>query len=200
MFTGIVTANESAVLTCIWDLIVALFFYREVTVKDIWPILKRTLRTLAMVMTLIAASSAFGYMMTILRVPTLITQGILGISHNRIVLLLLINFALLILGCVMDMASFILIAAPILVPVVSSPTIGMNPVQFGIVMMLNLSVRLLTPPVRTVLFVGSSIDGIKIEETAKAMVPVYFTMLAVLLLLTFVPTFSITIHNIIFGK
>jgi tripartite ATP-independent transporter DctM subunit len=200
VFTGIVTANESAVLACIWGLIVALFFYREITVKDLWPILKRTLHTLAMVMTLIAASSAFGYMMTVLRIPTLITQGLLSISHNRIVLLLLINFALLVLGCVMDMAPLILIAAPILVPVVTSPAIGMDPVQFGIVMMLNLSVGLLTPPVGTVLFVGSSIAGIKIEETAKAMVPFYITMVVVLLLLTFVPAFSMTVPNMMFGN
>jgi tripartite ATP-independent transporter DctM subunit len=200
VFSGIVTANESSVLACIWGFIVALFFYRKITIKDCWPILKRTLRTLAMVMTLIAASSAFGYMMTVLRIPSLITEGLLGISQNRIILLLLINFALLILGCVMDMAPLILIAAPILVPVVTSPVIGMDPIQFGIVMMLNLSIGLLTPPVGTVLFVGSSIGGIKIEETAKAMVPFYFTMVAVLLLLTFVPAFSMTIPNLMFGK
>jgi tripartite ATP-independent transporter DctM subunit len=200
VFTGIVTANESSVLACIWGFIVALCFYRKITVKDVWPILKRTLRTLAMVMTLIAASSAFGYMMTVLRIPSLITQGLLGITHNRIILLLLINFALLILGCVMDMAPLILIAAPILVPVVTSPVIGMDPIQFGIVMMLNLSVGLLTPPVGTVLFVGSSIAGIKIEQTAKAMVPFYITMLVVLVLLTFVPAFSMTVPNLMFGK
>ncbi|MDR2435491.1 MAG: TRAP transporter large permease [Treponema sp.] len=200
VFTGIVTANESSVLACIWAFIVSIFFYKKITLKDFWPILKRTLGTLAMVMTLIAASSAFGYMMTILRIPSLITQGLLNISHNRIVLLLMINFALLILGCVMDMAPLILIAAPILVPVVTSPAIGMDPVQFGIVMMLNLSIGLLTPPVGTVLFVGSSIGGIKIEETAKAMAPFYITMIVVLMLLTFVPAFSMTIPNLMFGK
>jgi tripartite ATP-independent transporter DctM subunit len=200
VFSGIVTANESAVLACIWALIVAIIFYRELTVRDIWPILKRTLGTLAMVMTLIAASSAFGYMMTVLRIPSLITQGLLEISSNKVVLLLLINFALLCLGCVMDMAPLILITAPILVPVVTSPAIGMDPVQFGIVLMLNLSVGLLTPPVGTVLFVGSSIGGIKIEQTAKAMVPFYVTMVVVLLLLTFVPALSMTVPNLMFGK
>ncbi|GHV94383.1 membrane protein [Spirochaetia bacterium] len=200
VFTGIVTANESSVLACIWGFIVALCFYRKITIRDVWPILKRTLRTLAMVMTLIAASSAFGYMMTVLRIPALITQGLLGISQNKVVLLLLINFSLLVLGCVMDMAPLILIAAPILVPVVTSPIIGMDPIQFGIVMMLNLSIGLLTPPVGTVLFVGSSIGGIKIEQTAKAMVPFYVTMVTVLLLLTFVPAFSMTVPNLMFGK
>jgi tripartite ATP-independent transporter DctM subunit len=200
VFTGIVTANESSVLACIWALIVSIFFYKKLAVKDVWPILKRTLSTLAMVMTLIAASSAFGYMMTVLRIPSLITQGLLGISHNKIVLLLLINFALLFLGCIMDMAPLILITAPILLPVVTSQAIGMDPIQFGIVMMLNLSIGLLTPPVGTVLFVGSSIGGIKIEEAAKAMVPFYITMVVVLMLLTFVPAFSMTVPNIMFGK
>jgi len=151
-------------------------------------------------MTLIAASSGFGYMMTVLHIPQLITEGLLSLTHNRVALLLLINFSLLVLGCVMDMAPLIIIAAPILVPVVTSPVIGMDPVQFGIVMMLNLSVGLLTPPVGTVLFVGSAIGGIKIEETAKAMLPFYFTMVIVLLLLTFVPAISMTIPNMMFGK
>ncbi|MDR3170370.1 MAG: TRAP transporter large permease [Treponema sp.] len=200
VFTGIVTANESSVLACLWAFIVALCFYRKITLKDCWPILKRTLGTLAMVMTLIAASSAFGYMMTVLRIPALITQGLLNLSHNRVVLLLLINFALLVLGCIMDMAPLILIAAPILVPVVTSPVVGMDPVQFGVVMLLNLSIGLLTPPVGTALFVGSSIGGIKIEQAAKAMVPFYITMVIVLMLLTFVPAFSMTIPNLMFGK
>ncbi|MDR1931920.1 MAG: TRAP transporter large permease [Spirochaetales bacterium] len=199
VFAGIVTAIESSVIACIWAFIVAFFVYRKITLRDFWPILKRTLGTLAMVMTLIAASSAFGYMMTVLRIPSLITQTLLSISDNRVVLLLLINVSLLFLGCVMDMAPLILITSPILLPVVTSPVIGMDPIQFGIVMMLNLAVGLLTPPVGTVLFVGSSIGGIRIEQTAKAMLPFYAVMVIVLLLLTFVPAFSMTIPNMMFG-
>jgi tripartite ATP-independent transporter DctM subunit len=198
VFGGFVTANESAVLACAWAFIVALYFYKGITVKDIWPILKRVLSTLAMVLTLIAASSAFGYMMTILRIPSLITQGLLSISHNRVVLLLLINFSLLILGCIMDMAPLILICAPILLPVVTGPIIGMDPIQFGVVMILNLSIGLLTPPVGTALFVGSSISGLKIEKIAKAMLPFYAVMVGALLLLTFVPALSMTIPNMLF--
>jgi TRAP-type C4-dicarboxylate transport system permease large subunit len=153
-----------------------------------------------MVLTLIAASSAFGYMMTILRLPALISQGLLSISHNRIVLLLLINAALLLLGCMMDMAPLILICAPILLPVVTSPAIGMDPVQFGVVMILNLSIGLLTPPVGTALFVGSSISGLKMEKIAKAMLPFYAVMIIALLSLTFIPALSMTIPNMVFGK
>jgi tripartite ATP-independent transporter DctM subunit len=200
VFGGIVTANESAVLACVWAFIVALVFYRGIKIKDVWPILKRVLGTLAMVLTLIAASSAFGYMMTILRLPSLITQALLSFSQNRIVLLLLINISLLILGCIMDMAALILICAPILLPVVTGPIIGMDPVQFGVVMILNLSIGLLTPPVGTALFVGSSISGLKIEKIAKAMLPFYASMVLALLLLTFIPALSMTIPNLLFGK
>jgi tripartite ATP-independent transporter DctM subunit len=200
VFGGIVTANESAVLACVWAFIVALVFYKGIKVKDVWPILKRVLGTLAMVLTLIAASSAFGYMMTILRLPSLITQALLSVSQNRIVLLLLINISLLILGCIMDMAALILICAPILLPVVTGPIIGMDPVHFGVVMILNLSIGLLTPPVGTALFVGSSISGLKIEKIAKAMLPFYASMVVALLLLTFIPALSMTIPNLLFGK
>jgi tripartite ATP-independent transporter DctM subunit len=198
VFGGIVTPNESAVLACVWAFIIALFFYKGITIKDIWPILRRVLGTLAMVLTLIAASSAFGYMMTILRLPSLITQGLLSISQNRIVLLLLINIALLLLGCIMDMAPLILICAPILLPIVTSPVIGMDPVHFGVVMILNLSIGLLTPPVGTALFVGASISGLKIENVAKAMLPFYTTMIIALLALTYIPALSMTIPNMLF--
>jgi tripartite ATP-independent transporter DctM subunit len=198
VFGGIVTANESAVLACVWALLIALFLYRELTVKDLWPLLKRTLGTLAMVLALIAASSAFGYMMTILRIPTYISRGLLDITENRILLLLLINAALLLLGCIMDMAPLILICAPILLPIVTGPVIGMDPVQFGIIMIFNLSIGLLTPPVGTALFVGSGISGIKIETIAKALLPFYATMIFVLMVLTYVPAITMTIPNLLF--
>jgi tripartite ATP-independent transporter DctM subunit len=200
VFTGIFTAIESAAVASVWAFAVTFFVYREIKINALWPILKRTLRTIAMVMAVIAASQAFGYMMTVLKIPSLITGALLDITDNKVLLLLLINVLLLMLGCIMDMAPLILITAPILLPVVTSPVIGMDPVQFGIMMMLNLSVGLLTPPVGTVLFVGSSIGGIKIEKTAKAMLPFYFMMFAVLMLLTFVPAFSLTIPNLMFEK
>ncbi|GHV40641.1 membrane protein [Synergistales bacterium] len=200
VFTGIFTAIESAAVACIWAFFVTFFIYREVPLSRMWVILKKTLKTLAMVMSVIAASQAFGYMMTTLRIPTMISNFLLTLTSNKVALLLLINIALLVLGCIMDMAPLILITAPILLPVVTSPAIGMDPVQFGIVMMLNLSIGLLTPPVGTVLYVGSSIGGISIEKAAKSMLPFYATMVVVLLLLTFVPALSMTVPNMMFGK
>ncbi|MDF2547123.1 MAG: hypothetical protein K0R93_2021 [Anaerosolibacter sp.] len=197
VFTGIFTAIESAAVACVWAFIVTFFIYREIPFSHFGVILKKSLRTLAMVMSVIAASQGFGYMMTTLKIPTIISNALLGFTSDKIMLLLLINASLLVLGCIMDMAPLILITAPILLPVVTA--MGMDPVQFGIVMMLNLSIGLLTPPVGTVLFVGCSIGGAKIEHIAKTMMPFYITMIVVLLLLTFVPAFSMTIPNLMFN-
>ncbi|MCL2044620.1 MAG: TRAP transporter large permease [Treponema sp.] len=200
VFAGIVTANESSVLACLWAFIIALFVYKGIKLKDTVVILKNTLKTIALVMTLIASAGAFGYMMTILRIPELTTNALLNITSNKYILLLLINLTLLLMGCVMDMAPLILITAPILIRVVTSPVIGMDPVHFGVVMIYNLGMGLLTPPVGTVLFVGSAVGKIKIEETSKALLPLYLVMLAGLLLVTFIPAISMTIPNIMFGN
>jgi tripartite ATP-independent transporter DctM subunit len=200
VFAGIVTANESAVLACMWAFIVALFIYKGIKLKDTIPILKKTLRTIALVMALIASAGAFGDMMTILRIPELVTESLFGLTTNKYALLLLINMALLLMGSIMDMAPLILITAPILIKVATSPIIGMDPVHFGIVMIFNLSMGLLTPPVGTVLFVGSAIGGIKIEQTIKALLPFYCVMIFGLLLVTFVPAISMTVPNLMFGK
>jgi len=200
VFAGIVTANESAVLACMWAFIVALFFYKGIKLKDTIPILKKTLKTIALVMALIASAGAFGYMMTILRIPEIVTGGLLGLTENKYALLLLINLALLAMGSIMDMAPLILICAPVLLTIVTSPVIGMDPIHFGIVMIYNLSIGLLTPPVGTVLFVGSAIGEIKIEETIKALLPFYVVMLIGLMLVTFIPAISMTIPNMMFGN
>jgi tripartite ATP-independent transporter DctM subunit len=200
VFAGIVTANESAVLACVWAFLVALVFYRGIKLKDTIPILKRTLKTIALVMALITAASGFGYMMTILRIPELVTEMLLGLTTNKYALLLLINLALLLMGSIMDLAPLLLITAPILIKVATSPVINMDPVHFGIVMIFNLSMGLLTPPVGTVLFVGSAIGNVKIEQTVKALLPFYCVMIGGLLLVTFVPAISMTIPNLMFGK
>ena len=200
VFAGIVTANESAVLACLWAIIVSVLIYKSLKIKEMFPILKRALRTIALVMALIASAGAFGYMMTIFRIPELVTNGLLGLTENKIALLLLINLALLLMGSIMDMAPLLLITAPILIKVVTSPAIGMDPIHFGIVMIYNLSIGLLTPPVGTVLFVGSAIGDIKIEQTVKALLPFYCVMLVGLLLITFIPAITMTIPNLMFGN
>lgn len=192
---GFFTATESAAIATIYAFIISMFVYKELTWSMMPRILMNTVKTLAMVFSLIAAAGAFGYLLALLRVPTLITQGLLLISSNKIIIFLLINIMLLLLGCIMDMAPLILIVTPILVPVVKA--FGMSPVQFGIVLIFNLAVGLCTPPVGSALFVGCGIGKISIEETVKAMLPMYIVMVAGLLLVTFVPEISLALPRAI---
>ena len=148
--TGIFTTTESAAIACVYALIITLFVYKSIKIKDIWGIAKKSLATLAMILSIIAAANAFCYLMSLMQVPAKITQLLLTISDNRYVVLILINILLLVLGCFMDVAPLILIMTPILLPVVEA--LGMDPVQFGIVVMMNLAIGSLTPPVGTTLF------------------------------------------------
>jgi len=188
--SGIFTATESAAVACLWAFIVTFFVYREIPLKRMIKILFSSLKTLAMVMSLIAAASAFGWLMAYLRIPALATQLLLTITDNRIALLLLINLLLLLLGCIMDMAPLILIVTPILVG-----SLGMDPVHFGIMMMLNLGIGLCTPPVGSALFVGAAIGKISLEKATKGLLPFYIFMIANLLLITFVPEITMWIPN-----
>lgn len=191
ILTGIFTATESAAIACVYAFILTFVIYRDLPLSHILRILKSTFQTLSVVLFIIASASAFGYLMAFLQVPGLITSGLLGISSNPIIVLLLINALLLVLGAVMDMAPLILIMTPILLPVATD--LGMSPVQFGIMLLLNLSIGLITPPVGNVLFVGCAIGGISIEKMARALIPFYIPMLVVLLLITFIPALVLTL-------
>jgi tripartite ATP-independent transporter DctM subunit len=188
--TGIFTATEASVIAVIYAFIITFVVYREIPLKTFWPIMKKSVRTVAMVMAIISASSAFGYMMTILRVPDLATNAILSLTENPFLILLLINAVLLVLGLVMDMAPMILITTPILLPIATGVA-GMSEVQFGIVLLLNLGISLITPPVGTVLFVGCSIGRVTVESVIKPLLPYYAVMIFVLLLVTYIPTLSL---------
>lgn len=192
---GLFTATESAAIACIYAFIISVFVYKELKIKDMPRLLMNTVKTLAMVFSLIAAAGAFGYLLAMLRVPTMITNGLLAISSNRIVIFLLINIMLLLLGCIMDMAPLILIVTPILVPVVQS--FGMSPVQFGVMLIFNLAVGLCTPPVGSALFVGCGIGKISVERVVKAMLPMYAAMIVGLLLVTFIPTISLWLPSVL---
>ena len=194
--SGVFTATESAAVACVYAFIITFFVYREISLKEFPVILLNTLRTLAMVMSLIAAANAFGWLLAYLRIPAAVTSFLLGLSHNLVVLLLLINLMLLLLGCIMDMAPLIIITTPILYPVLVNG-LHMDPVQFGIILILNLSIGLCTPPVGSALFVGCAVGKISIEKAAKGMLPFYLAMIAVLLLVTFVPAVSLTIPNML---
>jgi len=194
--SGMFTATEASVIAVVYAFIVTFCVYREIPISRFWGIMKKSVRTVAMVMAIIAASSAFGYMMTILRVPDMATNAILAISDNPLIILLLINVILLVLGLVMDMAPMILITTPILLPV-ATQIAGMHPVQFGIVLLLNLGISLITPPVGTVLFVGCSIGRTKIEEVIRPLLPYYAVMIGVLLLITYIPAISMWLPSLL---
>ena len=186
---GWFTATESAAIAAVYSFIVAMFIYKELKWSMMPRILMNVVKTLATVFSLIAAAGAFGWLMAYLQIPSLITKGLLAITTNKYILLLLINILLLLLGCVMDMAPLIVIVSPILVPVVK--TLGMSPIQFGVVLIFNLAVGLCTPPVGSALFVGCSVGKINIERTTKAMLPMYLAMVICLLLVTFIPEISL---------
>jgi tripartite ATP-independent transporter DctM subunit len=192
---GIFTAIEAGAVACIWAFCVTMFIYRDYRWKDLPGLVHRTLKTVAMVMTLIAMASSFGYIMALMQMPATITKFFLTISNDKYVILMLINFMLLVLGCLMDMAPLILICTPILLPVVMK--LGVDPVHFGMIMLLNLGVGLLTPPVGAVLFVGCAIGKVKLEEVMKGIWPFYGVLLAVLMLVTFVPALSLWLPSVV---
>ena len=192
---GICTATEAAAIACVYAFIVAFFIIRDVKLSAMGGILKNSLKTLAIVLTLIAAAKAFAGMMAMLRIPAAITNALISITDNRYLLLLIINVLLLGLGCVMDMAPLILIMTPILAPICITQ-LGMDPVHFGAMLIFNLAVGLCTPPVGSALFVGCAIGKTPIERTAKNMLPLYAVMVIMLLLITYVPAISMFLPNL----
>lgn len=186
---GVFTATESAAIAVIYSLIVSLYIYKGLDWKGVWKVLEECIDTLSIVMILIATSSIFGYCLTTLHVPDKAASAIIGITDNPYLLALLLNLILLVLGCIMDMAPIILIATPILLPIATS--IGIDPVQFGIMMVLNCGIGLLTPPVGSVLFIGSAVSKVPMERLVKATLPFYLCMIVALLLVTYIPAVSL---------
>ena len=192
---GIFTAIEAGAVACIWAFCITMFIYRDYSWRDLPGLVHRTLKTVAMVLTLIAMASAFGYVMALMQMPAKITAFFLTVSDNKYVILMLINFMLLVLGCLMDMAPLILICTPILLPVVMK--LGVDPVHFGMIMLLNLGIGLLTPPVGSVLFVGCAVGNVKLEDVMKGIWPFYGVLFAVLMLVTFIPEISLWLPRVL---
>ena len=191
---GIFTATESAAIAVIYSLIVSVFVYKGITLKEVWKMLDSCIETLGIVLILIAASAAFGICLTLLHIPAKTAALITGISANPVVTILLLNLILLFLGMIMDMAPIILIATPILLPIAQSA--GLHTVQFGIMMILNCGIGLLTPPVGSVLFIGSAIAKRPMEKVVKAALPFYVCMIAALLLISFIPAISMWLPEV----
>lgn len=189
IMSGIFTANESASIAVIWAFFVTMFIYRDYKWRDLPKLVHRTVKTVTVVMILIGFAASFGYVMTLMQIPLKITTMFTTLTSNTYLILFYINILLLILGTLMDMAPLILILTPILLPVVK--TLGVDPVHFGIIIMVNLGIGLLTPPVGAVLFVGSAVGKLKIEALVVAMYPFFGVLLALLALVTYWPALTL---------
>ncbi len=192
---GVFTATESAAVAVIWALFCGAFIYKQLTIKDFWKVLENALNTLAIVLILIATSSAFSWCLTYLKVPSIMATAVMSITHNKILILLMMNVIMLIFGTMMDMSCNILLLTPILLPIAQQ--IGVDPVQFGCIMILNLGIGLITPPVGSTLFIGSAISKVPIERLGKSLIPFFVVMLVVLAIVTYWPAFTMTLPNII---
>ena len=195
---GWFTATESAAIAVIYSLIVSVYIYKGLDWKGVWKCLDKCVDTLAIVLILISTSAVFGNCLTLLHVPQLVVDGMLKITSNKYILIIFINIILLVLGCIMDMAPIILIAAPILYPV-ATQVCGLDPVQFGIMIVLNCGIGLLTPPVGAVLFIGSAVGKRPMEKVVKATLPFYLCMIIALLLISYIPGISLWIPRVFGG-
>jgi len=195
ILSGVFTANESASIAVIWAFFVTMFIYRDYKWRDLPKLVHRTVKTVTIVMILVGFAACFGYLMALMQIPLKVTTFFTSIADNKYVILLLINLMLLILGCLMDMAPLILILTPILLPVVKS--LGVDPVHFGMIMMVNLGIGLITPPVGTVLFVGSAVAKLPIGVVTRACAPFFGALFLVLLAVTYVPALSLWLPRLL---
>ncbi len=195
VLSGVFTVTESGAFGAIYAAVVTVLVYRGLTWSSFRVAVVRAVRTTSMVMILVACAAAFAYMLTFYQVPSRMISFMTGISENPIAILLMINLMLLILGMIMDMAALILICTPIFLPVVVA--LGMDPLQFGMILMMNLGLGLCTPPVGACLFVGCAIGKVPIEKAVLTIWPFYLAILIALMLTTFVPAISLTLPYLI---
>ena len=191
IYTGIASPTEAAVISVFYALLISLFIYRSIKVRDIWSILVESIRTYAPILFILAASIAFSRVLTLMQVPQDISTWILSHFTNKIVLLLVINLFLLIVGMVMDTTPAILILTPILLPIVEA--VGVDPIHFGIIMVVNLAIGFVTPPIGVNLFVASSLTDLSVMEIARKAMPMIVYFLIALLVITFVPAVSLVL-------
>lgn len=189
ILSGIFTATESAAIACLWAFFVTMFIYRDYKWSELPKLMFRTVKTVTIVMILIGFAAAFGAVMTYMQLPMRITEAFTSISDNKYVIMMCINIMLLLIGTLMDMAPLILILTPVLLPVTNA--LGIDPVHFGMIMLVNLGIGLITPPVGSVLFVASAVSKQKIEQVVKAMLPFYLVLFLVLMLVTYIPAISL---------
>lgn len=189
IYGGIFTPTEAAVVAVVYGLFAAMVLYRELSIKELPKVIYESALTTATVLIIVGAANAFGKLLTLEQIPTKIANGLISISSNPTVIILLITLLLLIVGMFMDPLAAIIILTPILLPIVTQ--VGYDPVHFGALMIINLAVGYFTPPVGVNLFVGSSISGVPMGPLSKAVFPYVISMLIILLLVTFIPQLAL---------
>jgi tripartite ATP-independent transporter DctM subunit len=195
ILSGIFTPTESAAVACLYAFLVTMFVYRDYRWRDLPVLIGRVVRTVGMVMIMIGFSVAFGYMMALMRVPARATEFFLAVSSDRYTFLLYVNLLLLFLGTFMDLAPMLLICTPIFLPVIKQ--FGIDPVHFGIVMILNLGIGLLTPPVGPTMVVGCAIGKVSMEAVSRSILVFYIPMLIVLGLVTYIPALTLWLPSLL---
>jgi tripartite ATP-independent transporter DctM subunit len=195
ILTGVFTPTESAAVACVYAFLVTMFVYRDCKWSELPKLVARVVRTVGMVMIMIGFSIAFGYMMAILQVPAKATAFFVAVSSDKYTFLLYINVLLLLLGTFMDLAPMLLICTPIFLPVIAQ--FGIDPVHFGIIMILNLGIGLLTPPVGPTMVVGCAIGGVSMEAVSRSILVFYVPMLIVLILVTYLPVLSLWLPSMV---
>ena len=195
ILSGVFTAIESGAVACVYALFCTMVIYKEYKWRDLPKLLHRVTKTVAMVMMVIGFAAGFGYLMAIMQLPAKATQFFLSVTNDKYMMLLLINIMLLALGTFMDMAPMILICTPIMLPVIKA--LGVDPVHFGMIMLLNLGIGLITPPVGPTLFVGCAIGKVTMEEVSRELWPFYGAMCAALLIVTYFPGLSLWLPRVL---
>lgn len=190
---GWFTATEAGVVACFYCIILS-FLYRELNLKSLWGLMADCMMDTASILFLIAASNIMSYAMSYSGIPAALSQALLGITDNKYVMLLVINVFLLVLGMFLDLTPAVLIFTPIFLPIVTS--MGMNPVHFGVMLILNLAIGSVTPPVGSVLFVGCSVGNVSIEQVTKYIIPMFCAMVVALLIVVYVPACTIWLPTI----
>jgi tripartite ATP-independent transporter DctM subunit len=195
IIAGIFTATEASAVAVLYAVVLA-FIYKEINISDLPNILLNSVRTTSIVLLLVAASIGLSWIMSFENIPQNVSSGLLSISDNPIVILLIINLILLFVGVFMDMTPAVLIFTPIFLPIVANQ-LGLDPIHFGIIMVLNLSVGLCTPPVGSVLFIGCSVSGVPIAKVIRPLLPMFIAMIITLLLVTYIPALSMWLPNLL---
>ena len=194
IIAGIFTATEGSVIAVVYSLLLSLFVYKSITWKDIPKLLKDSADMTGIIIFLIGVSSIMSWVMAFTNIPSMVSSALLSVSNSKYVIFLLINIILLVVGTFMDMTPACLIFTPIFLPICTA--LGMDTIHFGIMMIFNLCIGTITPPVGTTLFVGVKVGGVKLEDVIKQLIPYFVAIIAVLMLVTYVPQLSLWLPSL----